>query len=50
MVGRFYNSGMLLFYRILTVSESLSLTVPLIIFFVAFFLSLKTKETNTIPK
>ena len=43
--GRFYSSSMLLAYRILTFGELLCLYVPLILFFVAFFLSLKTKQS-----
>lgn len=32
-------------FRLLSVAESLSIVVPLIIFFVAFFFSLKTKPS-----
>jgi hypothetical protein len=44
LTGRFFGSSMLLIYRLLTFGEILSFTVPLIIFFVAFLLSLKSKQ------
>jgi len=43
--GRFFGSSMLLIYRLLTFGELLSFNVPLIIFLVAFFLSLKAKQS-----
>ncbi len=43
--GRFFGSSMLLIYRLLAWGEILSFNVPLIIFLVAFFLSLKTKQS-----
>ena len=45
LTGRFFGSSMLLIYRLLTFGEILSFSVPLIIFFVAFFLSLKPKQS-----
>jgi len=45
LMGRFYGSGMQLIYKLITLGEVVSFTVPLIIFFVAFFLSLNTKQS-----
>jgi len=45
LTGRFFGSSMLLIYRLVTFVEILSFNVPLIIFFVAFFLSLKAKQS-----
>lgn len=47
LIGRFYSSNMQYLFRLLTIGETLSLTVPLIIFFVAFFLSLNTRTALT---
>ena len=45
LTGRFFGSSMLLIHRVLTFSEILSFDVPLIIFFVAFLISLKAKQS-----
>jgi hypothetical protein len=43
MVG-YYGYGMQLTYKLITVGEVVSFTVPLIIFFVAFLINLKGKQ------
>jgi len=42
-VGRFYSSSMMLLFRVMSFTETAAMTIPLIIFFVAFLLSTKTK-------
>lgn len=44
MVG-YYGLGMQMVYRLISLGEVVSFTVPLIIFFVAFLLSLKAKQS-----
>jgi hypothetical protein len=44
LIGRFYSSSMQYVFRFLYIGEAVSLVVPLIIFFVAFFLSLNSKK------
>jgi hypothetical protein len=44
LAGRMFGSSMILIYRLMTFGEILCFNVPLIIFFVAFFLSLKAKQ------
>jgi len=46
-MGRFYSSSMQYLFRLLTIGEKLTLTVPLIVFFVAFVLSLNEKKSTT---
>ena len=41
----YYGAGMQLTYRVIAVGEVVSFTVPLIIFFVAFIISLKGKQS-----
>ena len=43
VTGRYLGSSTLLLYRVLTIGEVTSVTVPLLIFFVAFF------TTTTLP-
>jgi hypothetical protein len=45
MVG-YYGPGMQLTYKVITFSEVVSFTVPLIIFFVAFLISLKENRVE----
>jgi len=40
----YFGSSMQVIYRLLNLGEVISLTGPLIVFFVAFFLSLKSKQ------
>ena len=47
LIGRFYGGSMQYFFRFLNIGESVSLAVPLIIFFVAFFLSLNSGKALT---
>lgn len=47
---QFYSSSMMMVLRILSFIGTAAWTVPLIIFFVAFFLNLKTKPADRLPK
>jgi hypothetical protein len=47
---QFYSSSMMMVLRILSFIGTAAWTVPLIIFFVAFFLNLKTKPADGLPK
>ncbi len=46
VTGRYFGSSTLLFIRILIVGEAVSLNLPLIIFFVAFFFNLNYLNTK----
>ena len=44
-MGRYYGTGILLIYKLMSLGEMVSFTIPLIVFFVAFFLSLNSKQS-----
>lgn len=45
IMGRIYSPGIQLIFRFLTIGEKVSLGIPLIIFLVAFLLSLNAKKS-----
>lgn len=45
LMVRYYGPGMQLTYKLITVGEVVSFTVPLMIFFVAFLISPKGKQS-----
>lgn len=44
-LGRYYGPGIQLIYKLMSLGEMVSFTIPLVIFFVAFFLIINNKQS-----